>query len=375
MKIVLKLFNNYNSEQLEKILPVKCNYNIKTNVYRCNSNNLYEYIETSYLKDLGIQCFNHHLHWRWLVANVLLNLSASEVAKLSQVCKRWKALIFSTPTWKDRLLSAEKSSISIFREVLRQGGLSKDKRIQLYCHELSPRVLGGNGKQIRSKLDRKTMNLRYAHAKSTLELVIRKGSVNISSPSMSNRKATTTKVDFHAATALIDEDVRRTFGISNINSNSSTNTVTTVEGVLSHNPTPRAKKMECLRNVLRSYICQNNDVGYCQGMDYVTSFLLEQANWDEATAFALLDMLMEERNLGEMFSIGLPGLRRSFHQFNVLMAMHAPDLTIHFEKEQIDATMFATNWFMTLFTDYKLLPQKCVLTIFDMFIVDGWPVS
>lgn len=86
-------------------------------------------------------------------------------------------------------------------------------------------------------------------------------------------------------------------------------------------------------------------------------------------------MLMEERNLGEMFSIGLPGLRRSFHQFNVLMAMHAPDLTIHFEKEQIDATMFATNWFMTLFTDYKLLPQKCVLTIFDMFIVDGWPVS
>ena len=55
--------------------------------------------------------------------------------------------------------------------------------------------------------------------------------------------------------------------------------------------------------------------------------------------------------------------------------MHAPDLTMHFEKEQMDATMFATNWFMTLFTDYKLLSQKCVLTIFDMFVMDGWPVS
>ena len=48
------------------------------------------------------------------------------------------------------------------------------------------------------------MNLRYAHAKSALELVIRKGSVNISSPNMSDDK--TNKVDFHAAAALIDED-------------------------------------------------------------------------------------------------------------------------------------------------------------------------
>jgi len=185
----------------------------------------------------------------------------------------------------------------------------------------------------------------------------------------------TNKVDFHAAAALIDEDVRRTFGVQSKirNNDGSINNKNNNTMILNKDIT-RLKKMECLRNVLRSYICQNNDVGYCQGMDYVTSFLLEQADWNEATAFALLDMLMEERNLGEMFSVGLPGLRKSFHQFNVLMAMHAPDLTLHFEQEQIDSTMFATNWFMTLFTDYKLLPKQIVLTIFDMFVVDGWPV-
>ena len=159
------------------------------------------------------------------------------------------------------------------------------------------------------------------------------------------------------------------------------------------------KKMECLRNVLRSYVCQNNNVGYCQGMDYVVSFLLEQSSWNEAIAFSLLDLLMEERKLNDMFSIGLPGLQKRFHQFDVLMAMHAPDLTMHFESEQIDSTMFATNWFMTLlqttnycefnssnfqclpiFTNCQALiyifcrPKQVVVSVFDMFVVDGWPV-
>ena len=137
--------------------------------------------------------------------------------------------------------------------------------------------------------------------------------------------------------------MRRTFGVqSKIRNNDGRIKNKNNNTMVLNKDITRLKKMECLRNVLRSYICQNNDVGYCQGMDYVTSFLLEQANWNEATAFALLDMLMEERNLREMFSVGLPGLRKSFHQFNVLMAMHAPDLTLHFEQEQIDSTMFAT---------------------------------
>ena len=302
------------------------------------------------------------------------------------MCKRWKSLIFSTPTWNYRLLSAERSCVSIFREILRQGGLSDEMRIRLYCHELSPRVLGGTGRPIISKIDLKTMNLRYAHAKSALELVVRKGSVNISSPL---EKGKGQKIDFHAAVKLIDEDVRRTFGVSK-----------SKVSLDDEYKNDRMKKMECLRNVLRSYVCQNNNVGYCQGMDYVASFLLEQSKWNEAIAFSLLDLLMEERKLNDMFSIGLPGLQKRFHQFDVLMAMHAPDLTMHFEKEQIDSTMFATNWFMTLFTDYKLLyvllvqlsvltyiftnyqalifdfcrPKQVVVSIFDLFVVDGWPV-
>ena len=325
IRIILLLLDNYSTQMLETIVGGKT---IKT-------------MQIQYIRKLGIQCFSQPLHWRWLVANILLYLKASEVAKLCTVCKRWKSLIFSTPAWNYRLLSAERSCVSIFREVLRQGGLSNEMRTRLYCHELSPRVLGGHGKPIISKIDVKTMNLRYAHAKSALELVVRKGTVNISSPI---EKGKGQKVDFHAAAALIDEDVRRTFGVSK-----------SKVSLDNEYKNDRMKKMECLRNVLRSYVCQNNNVGYCQGMDYVVSFLLEQSSWNEAIAFSLLDLLMEERKLSDMFSIGLPGLQKRFHQFDVLMAMHAPDLTMHFESEQIDSTMFATNWFMTLFTDYKLL--------------------
>ena len=54
--------------------------------------------------------------------------------------------------------------------------------------------------------------------------------------------------------------------------------------------------------------------------------------------------------------------------------MHIPELSLHFEQEQIDITMFGTNWFMTLFTDYKLFSRDIVVTIFDLFVVDGWSV-
>ena len=139
---------------------------------------------------------------------------------------------------------------------------------------------------------------------------------------------------------LIDEDVRRTFGVSK-----------SKVSLDDEYKNDRMKKMECLRNVLRSYVCQNNNVGYCQGMEYAFLFY-----WNSRVerGDCIVDLLMEERKLNDMFSIGLPDLQKRFHQFDVLMAMHAPDLTMHL-KEQIDSTMFATNWFMTLFTDYKLL--------------------
>ena len=66
IKIIQLLLENYPTQRLETILGGKT---IRT-------------MQTQYIQKLGIQCFSQPLHWRWLVANILLYLKASEVAKL-----------------------------------------------------------------------------------------------------------------------------------------------------------------------------------------------------------------------------------------------------------------------------------------------------
>ena len=319
------------------------------------------------LRACGVSSFRHKMHWRWLAARILVFLDARELAVCSQVCSRWDGLIFTTAKWTHRHSQTDSSSVSIFREVLRSGGLPSQRRVHLWLHELSPRVIGGHGRPTRSRMTDQGIRRIYAHAASALDLVVRRGSTQLNTPVKRGAEeggggtgAATAlpMLSWEAAAALIDEDVRRTFG----------------DELGADGGVPKEKRKAHLRNVLRCYVAHNNRVGYCQGMDYLTSFLLEHCEWNEAVAFSLLDMLMVERDLQGLFSVGLPFLRKSFYQFNVLLSMHMPNVSLLFEEEQVDVTMFATNWFMTLFTDYKLLSRDAVATVFDLFVVDGWSV-
>lgn len=50
----------------------------------------------------------------------------------------------------------------------------------------------------------------------------------------------------------------------------------------------------CLYNVLWAYSKLNPEVGYCQGMNYLTALLLIGTEFNEALSFTLLVKLMSE---------------------------------------------------------------------------------
>merc|ERR1719162_2848327 len=56
-----------------------------------------------------------------------------------------------------------------------------------------------------------------------------------------------------------------------------------------------------------------------------------------------------------------------------LIAQFLPRLSRHFAAENVDITMFATQWLLTMYTSH--FPFDIVTRIWDCFLVEGWKVT
>ncbi|AAS53213.2 AFL161Cp [Eremothecium gossypii ATCC 10895] len=127
-------------------------------------------------------------------------------------------------------------------------------------------------------------------------------------------------------------------------------------------------KTESLFNVLKAYSLFDPEVGYTQGMAFVTAPLLINV-WEEADAFGLLIKLMKNYGLREFFLPDMPGLQLKLYEFDRLLEENSPQLYNHLIRLGIRSSMYATQWFLTLFA-YKF-PLGFVLRILDVIFVEG----
>ncbi|KAF5100376.1 hypothetical protein DV451_002603 [Geotrichum candidum] len=121
-----------------------------------------------------------------------------------------------------------------------------------------------------------------------------------------------------------------------------------------------------LGRVLRAYSAYDMQVGYCQGLTFLTGPLL--LHMDDRDAFCVLVKLMEDYELRTMFTADMAGLQLRMYQFENLFADEFPDLYEHFTTLGVNS-IYASQWFLSFFA--VTCPLGMLVRIFDLTFAEG----
>ncbi|XP_038216924.1 ecotropic viral integration site 5 ortholog isoform X2 [Zerene cesonia] len=124
---------------------------------------------------------------------------------------------------------------------------------------------------------------------------------------------------------------------------------------------------ESLFNVMKAYSLHDREVGYCQGSGFIVGLLLMQMPEEEA--FAVLVKIMQHHRMRDMFKPSMAELGLCMFQLENLVQELLPDLHLHFQSQSFSTSMYASSWFLTLFTTTLSLPLAC--RVMDVFLCEG----
>eukprot|EP00980_Cylindrotheca_fusiformis_P028182 scaffold22586_cov138-Cylindrotheca_fusiformis.AAC.2 len=169
-----------------------------------------------------------------------------------------------------------------------------------------------------------------------------------------------------------------------------------------------------LRFILHSLAAAHEDVGYCQGMDYVVAHLLrilqdtvmwkaskgtlparittapalgEASNLEfqdqqrmyeevdnslvvEEVVFRVMDTFFTTYNLRHIYWPELRCLKTFCRVFERLIQIKLPVLADHFEHHDLNVGLFALGWFQTLFLYLPSMPSATVCHMWDIWLVE-----
>ncbi|XP_063707665.1 rab GTPase-activating protein 1-like isoform X2 [Culicoides brevitarsis] len=127
---------------------------------------------------------------------------------------------------------------------------------------------------------------------------------------------------------------------------------------------------DSLYKVSKAYAVHDAEIGYCQGLSFISASLL--LHMPEEEAFAVLVAFMYDYKLRDLYKLGFEALYLRLYQLNRLLKEQLPDLWDHFEANGVETHMFASQWFLTLFT--ARFPLCFVFHVLDLFLLDGQAV-
>ena len=78
----------------------------------------------------------------------------------------------------------------------------------------------------------------------------------------------------------------------------------------------------------------------------------DQVRTAEALSYLALGRIIEIFQMEALFDLKVPKLKLMFYQFDRLIAIHLPDLHLHFKEEQVGSTLFSSSFFITIFTSH-----------------------
>jgi hypothetical protein len=114
-------------------------------------------------------------------------------------------------------------------------------------------------------------------------------------------------------------------------------------------------------------------VGYCQGMNFIASVVLEICGHQEWLAMYILISFLQDKHLRmeALFLQGLPELHVMNYTFEKCIQKHSPRLFAHFKQVDMKPEYFTFKWSMTLFCCF--LPVSILPQILTQFVFSKWP--
>ncbi|XP_057625666.1 rab GTPase-activating protein 1-like isoform X2 [Chionomys nivalis] len=123
---------------------------------------------------------------------------------------------------------------------------------------------------------------------------------------------------------------------------------------------------ESLYKICKAYSVFDEDIGYCQGQSFLAAVLL--LHMPEEQAFCVLVKIMDKYGLRDLYKNNFEDLHCKFYQLEKLMQEQLPDLYNHFCDLNLEAHMYASQWFLTLFT--AKFPLCMVFHIIDLLLCE-----
>ncbi|XP_032884227.1 rab GTPase-activating protein 1-like isoform X2 [Amblyraja radiata] len=127
---------------------------------------------------------------------------------------------------------------------------------------------------------------------------------------------------------------------------------------------------DSLFKICKAYSVHDEDIGYCQGQSFLAAVLL--LHMPEEQAFCVLVKIMYDYGLRELYKNNFEDLHCKFYQLERLLQEQLPELYNHFVDLNLEAHMYASQWFLTLFT--AKFPLCMVFHIIDLLLFEGLSV-
>ncbi|XP_019954085.2 rab GTPase-activating protein 1-like isoform X1 [Paralichthys olivaceus] len=124
---------------------------------------------------------------------------------------------------------------------------------------------------------------------------------------------------------------------------------------------------DSLYKICKAYSVYDEEIGYCQGQSFLAAVLL--LHMPEEQAFCVLVKIMYKYGLRALYKNNFEDLHCKFFQLERLMQEQLPDLWSHFQQLNLEAHMYASQWFLTLFT--AKFPLCMVFHITDLLLCEG----
>ena len=126
-------------------------------------------------------------------------------------------------------------------------------------------------------------------------------------------------------------------------------------------------KINILKNLL-IYTSSLTKDGYCQGMNFIVSFILKITNFDEIKSYYFIKYIFPE--IKGYFEQGFPLLKKNINLFYKFFSKLYPTLDAHFTKNDVFAQFWVGKWLQTLFT--LSLPFDELCYIWDLLLIKGF---